>query len=101
MIVYLKNSSGADAKGEYSTTTKQLIVKKGSVVSKTVSNANFRGLKSIVRNRELFVKNGIVIKDVPFNSPSTAANFVTGHSSNGLTRWKDQTGKNLKKYQDN
>ena len=37
-----------------------------------------------------------VIKDVPFKSASTAANFVTGASTNGLTAWKDENGKTLK-----
>ncbi len=37
-----------------------------------------------------------VIKDMSFKSVSTAANFVTGASTNGLTAWKDESGKTLK-----
>ena len=31
-----------------------------------------------------------------FRSPSTAANFVTGNSTNGLLAWKDENGRTLK-----
>lgn len=35
-------------------------------------------------------------KDVHFTSVSTAANFVTGASTNGMTAWKTTGGKTLK-----
>ncbi|MBV7364180.1 GIY-YIG nuclease family protein [Actinomycetaceae bacterium TAE3-ERU4] len=37
----------------------------------------------------------ILEKDVLFSSPSTAAAFVSGASSNGKTEWKDATGHTL------
>jgi hypothetical protein len=46
--------------------------------------------------RETNVKDGKVIKDVCFKSASTAANFVTGSSTNGMLAWKDKDGNNLK-----
>lgn len=38
----------------------------------------------------------LLIKDVTFKSASTAANFVTGTSTNGLKVWKDKKGTTLK-----
>lgn len=37
-----------------------------------------------------------VIKDAVFKSSSTAANFVTGTSTNGLMAWKNEDGIKLK-----
>ena len=42
------------------------------------------------------MKDGVVSKDVHFTSASTAANFVTGASTNGMTAWKTKDGKTLK-----
>ena len=40
--------------------------------------------------------NGILQENVLFQSPSYAAAFVNGRSTNGLTAWKDKEGKTLK-----
>lgn len=97
MKVYFKMRDGAVAKGEYDFDSKQLVVLKGSAVSKSVCHpASFRGAKLIEQNRKNSVKNGKVIKDITFTSASTAANFVTGYSTNGLISWKDENGRKLK-----
>jgi hypothetical protein len=41
---------------------------------------------------------GCVKEDVIFKSASTAANFVTGSSTNGLTSWKTEEGKAIRGY---
>lgn len=46
--------------------------------------------------REVCTEEGIVYKDILFKSPSSAANFVTGSSTNGMLAWKDETGNSLK-----
>ena len=38
--------------------------------------------------------------DVEFTSPSAAATVITGGNANGLTTWRDSTGKTLKEIQD-
>ena len=98
MKVFLKRkNSNINAVGEYDIATKTLTVLKGSVVSSTVAHtAKFRGTKSIEKSREGSVVNCVVQKDVPFSSASTAANYVTGTSSNGLVVWKDANGKSIK-----
>ena len=97
MKLYLKRSY-ADAVAEYDLETGAFVVKKGSRVSDDISyTEKFRGALAIEKFRAQFVKNGIVVKDALFKSPSTAANFVTGRSTNGLTAWKDENGDYLRK----
>ena len=43
-------------------------------------------------------KEGVVIKECFFSSPSTAAQFVTGQSRNGLLAWHIGTKVSLKKW---
>lgn len=95
MKVFLKGKrANYDAIGEYNYNTNELIVKKGSVVSLDVKE--FRGTPSIIKKRSMYVKNRIVFEDIVFKSPSTAANFISGRSKNGLDAWKNENGKNLK-----
>jgi hypothetical protein len=56
----------------------------------------FRGSNTIEAFREKYVVNGVVKEDVVFKSASTAANFVTGSSTNGLTSWKTEEGVQLR-----
>ena len=47
-------------------------------------------------NNEYVDKNMIVLKDIIFDSPSTAAQFVADTSRNGLIYWRDKDNKKLK-----
>ena len=98
MKLYLKSKAkNIDAIGEYNLTTGSFIVLKGSIISDTVvSSPTFRSTRSILKAREGVVKNNVLLEDKTFSSSSTAANFVRGASSNGLTCWKDKNGKTLK-----
>lgn len=98
MDVYLKRRNGStDAKGVFDPETKSLTVLKGSIVSETVAHTEkFRGANTIEKYREQYVKGNKVKGDVFFKSASTAANFVTGSSTNGLTAWKDAEGRSIK-----
>ncbi len=98
MKFYLKNRKNTyDAVAEYNDDTKVFVVLKGSCVSDTVAHSpTFHGARSVEKRRELFVKNRVVKDDVPFKSPSTAANFITGRSSDGCSLWKDKTGHSFK-----
>ena len=97
MELYLKTKSGADAVGEYDPVAKTMIVRKGSIVAPDVhTDGKFRSANSIIKYREQYC-NGIKTKqDVVFKSASTAANFVTGRSTNGLITWKNSNGITLK-----
>lgn len=96
LYIVLRNSN-VSATGEYDPATKMMLVLKGSRVSDEITrSATFRGVKTIEKNRASAVKDGIVTDNISFRSASTAANFVTGRSSNGLLVWKDKSGHTLK-----
>lgn len=96
-VFLVRNKSGINAFGDYNIETKELIVFTGSTVSETISRTNrFQNSKNIKKNRELFVKDRVVTKDVSFKSASSAANFVTGNSTNGLNAWRTESGVKLK-----
>ena len=94
MKVYLRSKrNNLNATGEYFTEDSSLVVLKGSLLSATVSNSKtFRGGKAIINAREGIVIDNVLQNDVRFKSPSTAANFVTGTSSNGNRLWKTEDG---------
>ena len=98
MIVRLiRARSGVDAKGVFDSDTGSLTVLSGSKVSNDIRyTEKSKGAKTIEINRSKYVKNGIVYKDAPFKSASTAANFVTGGITNGLVAWKTEDGKALR-----
>lgn len=100
MKVYIiRERSGINAKGEYDPVTRSLTVLRGSVLSATIAyTEKFRGAKSIEKSRAGVLKDNVLQKDVVFKSASTAANFVTGTSTNGLTAWKDNNGRSIKEY---
>ncbi len=98
MKLYLiRKKNNISATGEYNSTTKQFTVFKGSRVSDFISSARkFRGAGLIEKSRTNTVKDRLVVEDITFKSASTASNFVTGTSSNGLITWKDENGRTLK-----
>ena len=98
MKLYLtRTKNNVSAIAEYSPEDKTFIVLKGSTVSTHIAySEKFRGVKTVERTRNEYVKGGVVSRDVPFKSASTAANFVTGSSTNGLSVWKDEAGRKLK-----
>lgn len=98
MKVYLvREKTGIKATGEFNPTTKAVTVLKGSVLSDVIAHSEkFRGTKSIKKSREGVLKGNVLQKDVDFKSASSAANFVTGSSTNGLIAWKNKDGKTIK-----
>lgn len=98
MKIYIKREkSGINVVGEYNVETKEVTVKKGSVVSENIAySEKFKGAKTIEHHRAGVIKDRILIKDMVFKSASTAANFATGASTNGLIAWKTEDGKKLK-----
>lgn len=51
------------------------------------------------KRRKASVIDGILQEDILLSSPSYAAMFVIGKSANGLTSWKDETGRSLKEIE--
>ena len=75
-------------------TSEGFVVLKGNVISPeedAISPGNSK------KRMECKVdENHILQEDVLFSSPSSAAEFVTGKSSNGWVIWKDRDGKTLR-----
>lgn len=98
MKLYLQRKrSCIDAVAEYDTDANTFTVLKGSRISADVAHTGtFRGTKSIEKSRIGTVVNCVTTTDIAFKSSSTAANFVTGTSTNGLIAWKSADGRTLK-----
>lgn len=87
---------GYSAIAEYDESTKMTIVKKGSIISDTVAGGAFRSANSVLKLRTSgVVVDNKLVADVSFKSPSSAANFVTGRSTNGNLAWTTEDGKKL------
>ena len=96
ITVYLSRKDGCSATAVYNTETKECTVKKGSIVSEAVSEGTtFRSAKSVQKMRIGTIVDSIVQCDVTFKSASTAANYITGKSTNGLLAWRDENGRTL------
>lgn len=96
-LCLIRPRNNIKAIAEYDIANKTFVVLKESTVSETIAySKKFRGAKSIEKGRAGVIDGIKVIQDVTFKSASTAANFVTGTSTNGLTAWKDENGKTLK-----
>ena len=92
-VILKRRNSDIFAIGEFDTSTKAIIVKKGAVVSDAIHyTEKFRGSRTIEELRERYVVDRKTTQDITFNSASTAANFVTGGSTNGLIAWKTESG---------
>ena len=99
MKLYVKRKKyDINAIAEYDLASGTFTVLKGSKVSDRIAFGNtFRGAVSIERARgNGVVVEGVCTTDVSFKSASTAANFVTGTSTNGMITWKNEDGKTLK-----
>lgn len=93
----LRNKS-CYAEGIYSET--EFVVKKGGKIRREFAQHIVGGsvAKKYRDNPEYVDDNGNILKDCLFTSPSTAAQFVTGRSTNGYIAWKVEKKKNLKEY---
>ncbi len=97
MNLFLKTRKGVDAKGVYNPEKHEFIVLKGSKVSGYISESpRFGGKNTVKKYRDTYTKNGVVVKNIIFKSSSTAANFVTGSSTNGMLAWKNENNEPLK-----
>ena len=85
-----------DAKGFYDTSG--FTVLKGSKVSdKSTDSLSWRDKRAKMIEEYTDKKNGVLIlkEDVTFSSPSKAADFCLGSSSNGWISWKTENGQTL------
>lgn len=96
-VFLIREKSGVCATGEFDPIAKTVKVLKGSILSEKIAHTEkFHGAKIIETSREGVMKGNVLQKDMSFKSASTAANFVTGSSTNGLIAWKDKDDKTIK-----
>ena len=75
------------------------MVLKGSRISPVEDDT----IRSGVRQQRKAAKiddNNILLEDMLFSSPSSAASFVIGKSTNGLIYWKNREGQTLKSLEE-
>lgn len=85
------------AHGEYD--GKGIMVLKGSVINTIDTYPKMpTAIKSWRHNSELVSESGEVQRDIYFSTPSAAAVFVTGRSSNGYIAWRVEDRVSLKEY---
>ncbi len=70
-----------------------VIIKGSNIKSSTVKSVPTKALKD--RERANLDDNFVLLEDMLFNSPSSAASFVTGYVINGKDAWKDEQGRSL------
>lgn len=58
--------------------------------------------RKLIADNTLVERDGLYVftKDVEFSSPSAAAAVIHGGNANGLTAWKDESGKTLKELEE-
>ena len=95
-LVSKLNSANADAVYDGKTIT----VLPGGKISRDFANHIQGGkkAKSFREDPEYVDGERKIIKACVFTSPSTAAQFVTGRSTNGYKAWKVEDGKTLDDY---
>lgn len=68
------------------------VLKSGSPLQENVTNHR------VQKHREIHaaeIRNNSTVRDISFQSPSTAASFVSGNSRNGRVAWRDAQGTSL------
>lgn len=74
----------------------EIVVKKGAKINPVNT---FPQMSQVLRGDSSVVsEDGILLKDMTFYSPSTAAQFVTGRSVNGYIAWRPNDEMSLKAY---
>ena len=79
----------------------KITVLKGSKICKYVPPYMERKAMPIYalrNNQDIVNEEGVVLQNVEFNSPTSAAIFVTGRSVNGYISWRPEDKVSLKEY---
>lgn len=75
----------------------KVTVLRGSIISEKVDNFRISKVALNIRKDKNIVNSKYeLLEDVDFKSLSTAAQFVSGASVNGLKVWKDNNGEPIK-----
>ena len=95
-LLYLSRNNGESGRGIGKITTEGFWLLKGSYIYPEVASYVSPGIKKARKKYKSKIKKDILQDDICFGSPSGAAEFVFGKSSNGLIEWKNKDGVSLK-----
>lgn len=91
-----------EIKAKCKRTNEGFVVLRGSKINtkgeKNISNSIISRRNELLEKGE--IRDGILISDQLFDSPSTAAIFVIGNSANGRVEWKKEDGRTLKEIEE-
>ena len=102
-VVSCSLTRNANARGLFNPTTQKLTVLKGSIVNSCnlpTAKPAFVNTRNGQLEKYTQERNGtrVVLQDVEFSTPSGAAAFCIGGSSNGWIEWLDANNTKLEKY---
>ncbi len=97
-LLFLKTSK-AEAKGRR--TNEGFVVYKGASLPTNPTKSCQQTIHTLRKQYNDRIKEGVLLKDTLFTSPSAAAGFVTYASANGMIMWLDAEGKTLKEIESN
>lgn len=89
----------AEAKGRR--TNEGFVVYRGASVSVNPTKSCPETILNLRGKYTERVKDGVLIEDTLFTSPSAAAGFVTYASANGIIMWLDEKGRTLREIESN
>lgn len=96
-LLYFSRKSGKGGQATGRLASDGFWVLRGSYINPELAKSVPSGIRRLRKEyAELIDKNGVLIRDIRFGSPSYAASFVCGKSSNGLLEWKNSKGVSLK-----
>ncbi len=95
-LLYLSRNNGKGGKATGKITSEGFWVLKGSYIYPELASYIKPSIRKDRKKYSSIIKKGIVQEDICFGSPSYAAVFVFGKSSNGLLEWKNKDGIPLK-----
>ncbi|MDE7244680.1 MAG: GIY-YIG nuclease family protein, partial [Oscillospiraceae bacterium] len=96
--VFYIRKRGANARAVQ--TTEGFIILSGSIISRDPApSCPDSALHAREKYREIIDEHMTLLKDVPFKTPSGAAGFVLGRSSNGNTEWTTEHGITFGKFE--
>ncbi len=102
-IIHCFLRRNADAHGIFHKSSQTLVVLKGSIVNSNHLPSINRKTKQkreaqLIKYTKIVDGGNIVMSDIEFKSPSGAALFCLGGTSNGWSAWKDSEHNELSKY---
>jgi len=99
-LFFVGKKSYKENKATGKCTSEGFLVLAGSYINPDISDSLIPSYKNLRKKYESKISNNILNEDILFTSPSGAASFALGRTSDGRTDWKTENGKSLKEIED-